>query len=172
VEAPNGILIHKEHLLRQLSRERLMLLLKRLARFVANAWHKDSASVRVPSLPDKYYTAEQIEVIREPGGSFRVRSIDDVVLSLSLAAATQIHRFTAPYKRCACRCRKDDGVLVHYETKTNLPGNQVFVVKDDLVAIRDNYSATLVLNGPAVQKVHVLLRPSSCTCGCIERGHP
>ena len=161
-----------------------MLLLKRLARFVANAWHKDSASVRVPSLPDKYYTAEQIEVIREPGGSFRVRSIDDVVLSLSLAAATQIHRFTAPYKRCACRCRKNDGVLVqlmamvekygelYYETKANLPENQVFVVKDDLVAIRDNYSATLVLNGPAVQKVHVLLRPSSCACGCIERGHP
>jgi hypothetical protein len=132
-----------------------------------------------PSVPSTHNTAAEIDVIREQGGSFQVRSANSVVVYLRAAEAVQVHRYLSPYKKCACSCASEEGVLVSptqlverdgklsFETRTNAPGCQVFEVNSNLVALRDNKNTTLALDVSACRKLHFLLRPGSCQCGCL-----
>jgi hypothetical protein len=96
-----------------------------------------------------------------------------------VTAAVQVHRFLSPLKGCACSCAREEGVLVNpthvierggelvWETRTNIPGCQVFEVNRNVIALRDNENAALALDRSAARKLHFLLRPESCQCGCL-----
>ncbi|WP_419695439.1 hypothetical protein ACN2CC_02250 [Mesorhizobium muleiense] len=131
------------------------------------------------SLPNKYHAANEIDVVHESGGSFEVRSNDGTTVSLTGAVAKQVHRYLAPLKGCLCVCEEERGLLInpvsvvernkelYFKTETNIPGYQVIALDSDNVALRDEKNTTLGINKSGARKVHVLMRPSSCQCGCL-----
>jgi hypothetical protein len=140
---------------------------------------QSAVSEAKPSLPSTYNTASEIEVVREQDGSFQVSSANGTVLYLSGAEAVQVHRYLSPLKGCTCSCSPEEGVLVNphqlvkqgrelvFETRTNLPGCQLFEFKPNIVALRDGKNSTLALNRSAGRKLHFSLRPARCQCGCL-----
>lgn len=133
-------------------------------------------------MPSTRNTAGEIDVARESEGTFTVRSTSGTVLSLNVSAAAQVHRYLSPIKGCVCSCPREDGVLVNqmevverdgelaWVTRTNIPGCHVFEIEHNTIAVRDNDNATLTLDMSAARKLHFLLRPRSCQCGCVLDG--
>lgn len=141
-----------------------------------------------PSLPPTYNSADDIQIVREQNDSFQVISNGNIVLYLSTRVAVQVHRWLCQ-NGCSCNCMKDESALLSplrvverdgklfYKTDTDLPGNQIFEVplapsspSPKIWALRDDNNATIALDKSACDKIHVLLRPRSCQCGCLEIG--
>jgi hypothetical protein len=109
-----------------------------------------------PRLLATYDRADEIEVIEELDGSFHVCSAGGAVIALDRAAATQIHRWFA--FQCLCSCSQGDNTLTGYEIVSVLGG---------AFALTNGKNTTLVFDQAAAIKLHVLLRPVSCPCGCV-----
>jgi hypothetical protein len=124
---------------------------------------------------------ESLNVARNADGSFRIEILEGHSIRLGVLAATEIHRYLSP--RGGCDCAKNDSALtsnmsmiekdgkLFYETKLGLPGDQIISLDDvGTVAIRDNYSSTIKVERRAAHKIHVLLRPPTCACVCLQDG--
>src|SRR5690348_197531 len=67
-----------------------------------------------PQLLSTYDTAGEIEVIEELDGSFHVCSSSGAAVTVNRAAATQIHRWCAPYE-CHCSCIQEEAPVVSFQ---------------------------------------------------------
>jgi len=117
-------------------------------------------------------TASEIEVERGIGGSFLVHSANGSRVHLSESVAVQVHRWLAPMKACQCTCFRDEAILrglgersQHFEIYTDDSSSV-----GRLTVLRVEDGTAITFDRSAADKLHFLLRPQACRCGCLIDG--